>query len=234
VIGSSIARATDSGTYVHVGPEIGVASTKAFTGQVTVMAMMALAIAERKGTVSKEYYDEVAQGLLSLPEKLKEVLELSGQVADLAKIFTYAHNFIYLGRGYNYPTALEGALKLKEITYIHGEGYAAGELKHGPLALIEDNIPVVGLLPPGPSYAKTYSNLQEIISRGADMIILGSKDDKQIDQIEDKLLFNPVIDEILAPLLYIIDLQLLAYYISVLKGIDPDKPKNLAKSVTVQ
>ena len=131
VIGSSIARATDSGTYVHVGPEIGVASTKAFTGQVTVMAMMALAIAERKGTVSKEYYDEVAQGLLSLPEKLKEVLELSGQVADLAKIFTYAHNFIYLGRGYNYPTALEGALKLKEISYIHAEGYPAAEMKHG-------------------------------------------------------------------------------------------------------
>ena len=139
----------------------------------------------------------------------------------------------YIGRGFNYPTALEGALKLKEITYIHAEGYPAGELKHGPLALIEDGIPVVGILPPGPSHAKTYNNLQEIKARGANMIILAAENDTEIDETTDKILFNPTIDEILAPLIYIIDLQLLSYHISVEKEIDPDKPKNLAKSVTV-
>ena len=162
------------------------------------------------------------------------MLSREEQIREIAKKYKFARDFFYIGRGFNYPTALEGALKLKEITYIHGEGYPAGELKHGPLALIEDNIPVVGILPPGPSYRKTYNNLQEIKARGADMIILGANNDTHLDDIEDKLLFDPEIDEVLSPLLYIIDLQLLAYYISIEKGIDPDKPKNLAKSVTVE
>jgi glucosamine--fructose-6-phosphate aminotransferase (isomerizing) len=225
VVGSSITREADHVIFTRAGPEIGVAATKTYLSQLICIYLLVAHMAEN---------NELLEKLEKLSELSEELLTREEQIKEISKKYKYARDFFYIGRGFNYPTALEGALKLKEITYIHGEGYAAGELKHGPLALIEDNIPVVGLLPPGPSYAKTYSNLQEIISRGADMIILGSKDDKQIDQIEDKLLFNPVIDEILAPLLYIIDLQLLAYYISVLKGIDPDKPKNLAKSVTVQ
>ncbi len=225
VVGSSITREADHVIFTRAGPEIGVAATKTYLSQLICIYLLVAHMAEN---------NELLEKLGKLSELSEELLTREEQIKEISKKYKYARDFFYIGRGFNYPTALEGALKLKEITYIHGEGYAAGELKHGPLALIEDNIPVVGLLPPGPSYAKTFSNLQEIISRGADMIILGSKDDKQIDMIEDKLLFNPVIDEILAPLLYIIDLQLLAYYISILKGIDPDKPKNLAKSVTVQ
>ncbi|MBO7719684.1 MAG: glutamine--fructose-6-phosphate transaminase (isomerizing) [Methanosphaera sp.] len=225
VVGSSITREADHVIFTRAGPEIGVAATKTYLSQLICIYLLVAHMAEN---------NELLEKLGKLSELSEELLTREEQIKEISKKYKYARDFFYIGRGFNYPTALEGALKLKEITYIHGEGYAAGELKHGPLALIEDNIPVVGLLPPGPSYAKTSSNLQEIISRGADMIILGSKDDKQIDMIEDKLLFNPVIDEILSPLLYIIDLQLLAYYISILKGIDPDKPKNLAKSVTVQ
>ena len=225
VVGSSITREADHVIFTRAGPEIGVAATKTYLSQLICIYLLVAHMAEN---------NELLEKLGKLSELSEELLTREEQIKEISKKYKYARDFFYIGRGFNYPTALEGALKLKEITYIHGEGYAAGELKHGPLALIEDNIPVVGLLPPGPSYAKTFSNLQEIISRGADMIILGSKDDKQIDMIEDKLLFNPVIDEILAPLLYIIDLQLLAYYVSILKGIDPDKPKNLAKSVTVQ
>ncbi len=234
VIGSSIARATDSGTYVHVGPEIGVASTKAFTGQVTVMAMMALAIAERKGTVCKEYYDEVAQGLLSLPEKLKEVLELSGQVADLAKIFTYAHNFIYLGRGYNYPTALEGALKLKEISYIHAEGYPAAEMKHGPIALIDAEMPTVAIVTPDVTYEKTLSNIEEVKARGGKVIAVMAKGDATVPGIADYVIEVPAVIDCLMPIIVSVPLQLLAYYIAVYKGRNVDQPRNLAKSVTVE
>ena len=234
VIGSSIARATDSGTYVHVGPEIGVASTKAFTGQVTVMAMMALAIAERKGTVSKEYYDEVAQGLLSLPEKLKEVLELSGQVADLAKIFTYAHNFIYLGRGYNYPTALEGALKLKEISYIHAEGYPAAEMKHGPIALIDAEMPTVAIVTPDVTYEKTLSNIEEVKARGGKVIAVMAKGDATVPGITDYVIEVPAVIDCLMPIIVSVPLQLLAYYTAVYKGRNVDQPRNLAKSVTVE
>lgn len=234
VIGSSIARATDSGTYVHVGPEIGVASTKAFTGQVTVMAMMALAIAERKGTVSKEYYGEVAQGLLSLPEKLKEVLKLSGQVADLAKIFTYAHNFIYLGRGYNYPTALEGALKLKEISYIHAEGYPAAEMKHGPIALIDAEMPTVAIVTPDVTYEKTLSNIEEVKARGGKVIAVMAKGDATVPGIADYVIEVPAVIDCLMPIIVSVPLQLLAYYIAVYKGRNVDQPRNLAKSVTVE
>ena len=234
VIGSSIARATDSGTYVHVGPEIGVASTKAFTGQVTVMAMMALAIAERKGTVSDEYYDEVAQGLLDLPSKLKEVLELSGQVADLAKIFTYAHNFIYLGRGYNYPTALEGALKLKEISYIHAEGYPAAEMKHGPIALIDAEMPTVAIATPDVTYEKTLSNVEEVRARGGKVIAVMAKGDETVRKIADYVIEVPATTDCLMPIIVSVPLQLLAYYIAVYKGRNVDQPRNLAKSVTVE
>ncbi|MBO4916496.1 MAG: glutamine--fructose-6-phosphate transaminase (isomerizing) [Bacteroidales bacterium] len=234
VIGSSIARATDSGTYVHVGPEIGVASTKAFTGQVTVMAMMALTIAERKGTVSGDYYEEVAQGLLGLPAKLKEVLELSGQVADLAKIFTYAHNFIYLGRGYNYPTALEGALKLKEISYIHAEGYPAAEMKHGPIALIDAEMPTVAIVTPDVTYEKTLSNIEEVKARGGKVIAVMAKGDETVRRIADYVIEVPATTDCLMPIIVSVPLQLLAYYIAVYKGRNVDQPRNLAKSVTVE
>ena len=229
VIGSSIARATDSGTYVHVGPEIGVASTKAFTGQVTVMAMMALTIAERKGTVSGDYYEEVAQGLLGLPAKLKEVLELSGQVADLAKIFTYAHNFIYLGRGYNYPTALEGALKLKEISYIHAEGYPAAEMKHGPIALIDAEMPTVAIVTPDVTYEKTLSNIEEVKARGGKVIAVMAKGDETVRRIADYVIEVPATTDCLMPIIVSVPLQLLAYYIAVYKGRNVDQPRNLAK-----
>ena len=234
VIGSSIARATDSGTYVHVGPEIGVASTKAFTGQVTVMAMIALTIAERKGTVSPEYYEEVSRGLLSLPEKLKEVLEVSGQVADLAKIFTYAHNFIYLGRGYNYPTALEGALKLKEISYIHAEGYPAAEMKHGPIALIDAEMPTVAIVTPDVTYEKTLSNVEEVRARGGKVIAVMAKGDETVRKIADYVIEVPASTDCLMPIIVSVPLQLLAYYIAVYKGRNVDQPRNLAKSVTVE
>ena len=234
VIGSSIARATDSGTYVHVGPEIGVASTKAFTGQVTVIAMMALAIAERKGTVNEEYYDEVARGLLALPEKIKETLDVSTQVADLAKIFTYAHNFIYLGRGYNYPTALEGALKLKEISYIHAEGYPAAEMKHGPIALIDAEMPTVAIVTPDTTYEKTLSNIEEVKARGGKVIAVMAKGDETVRKIADYVIEVPAVTDCLMPIIVSVPLQLLAYYIAVYKGRNVDQPRNLAKSVTVE
>ena len=233
-MGSSIARATDSGAYLHVGPEIGVASTKAFTGQVTVMAMLALAVGREKGTVSDAYYHEVASALLHLPETLEEVLKVAPQVADLAKIFTYAHNFIYLGRGYNYPTALEGALKLKEISYIHAEGYPAAEMKHGPIALIDAEMPTVAIATPDHTYEKTASNIEEIRARGGKIIAVVARDDQQVRRSADYVIEVPVIAECLMPVVVSVPLQLLAYYIAVYKGRNVDQPRNLAKSVTVE
>jgi len=234
VVGSSIARATDSGSYIHVGPEIGVASTKAFTGQVTVMAMLALAVGREKGTVSDEYYHEVSQALLKLPETMQEVLKIDGQIKDLAKIFTYARNFIYLGRGYNYPTALEGALKLKEISYIHAEGYPAAEMKHGPIALIDAEMPVVAIATPDRTYEKSASNIEEVKARGGKIIAVVARDDEQMRKRADYVIEVPVITECLMPLVVSIPLQLLAYYIAVYKGRNVDQPRNLAKSVTVE
>lgn len=225
VVGSSITREADHVIYTRAGPEIGVAATKTYISQLICIYLLVAYLDENQELLDK---------LHSLSGLTEELLTKEKQIQTIAKKYSKAKDFFYIGRGFNYPTALEGALKLKEITYIHGEGYPAGELKHGPLALIDDNIPVVGILPPGPSYNKTYNNLQEIRARGADVIILGANNDTQISDFEDKLLFNPIIDEELAPLLYIIDLQLLAYYISIEKNIDPDKPKNLAKSVTVE
>ncbi len=234
VVGSSIARATDSGAYIHVGPEIGVASTKAFTGQVTVMAMLALAIGREKGTVTDAYYHEVAQALLDLPATLEEVLKVGDQIKDLAKIFTYAHNFIYLGRGYNYPTALEGALKLKEISYIHAEGYPAAEMKHGPIALIDAEMPTVAIATPDHTYEKTASNIEEIKARGGKIVAVMARDDEQVRRSADYCIEVPVITECLMPIVVSVPLQLLAYYIAVYKGRNVDQPRNLAKSVTVE
>ncbi len=234
VVGSSIARATDSGAYIHVGPEIGVASTKAFTGQVTVMAMLALTIGREKGTVSGEYYCEVSKALLELPQTLQEVLKVGDQIKDLAKIFTYAHNFIYLGRGYNYPTALEGALKLKEISYIHAEGYPAAEMKHGPIALIDAEMPTVAIATPDHTYQKTASNIEEVKARGGKIIAVMAEGDEHVRRSADYCIEVPVITECLMPIVVSIPLQLMAYYIAVNKGRNVDQPRNLAKSVTVE
>ena len=234
VVGSSIARSTDTGAYIHVGPEIGVASTKAFTGQVTVMAMLALTIGKERGTIDETYYHEVSKALRELPETLTEVLKLDDQISDLSKIFTYAHNFIYLGRGYNYPTALEGALKLKEISYIHAEGYPAAEMKHGPIALIDNEMPTVVIATPDHTYAKTVSNMEEVKARGGRIIAVIARDDEQVRRIADYCIEVPVITECLMPIVVSVPLQLLAYYIAVYKGRNVDQPRNLAKSVTVE
>ncbi|MBP3356319.1 MAG: glutamine--fructose-6-phosphate transaminase (isomerizing) [Rikenellaceae bacterium] len=234
VIGSSISRATHSGAYIHVGPEIGVASTKAFTGQVTVLAMLALTVGKLKGTIDDEYFHTVVRDLQHIPELIKQVLKLDEQINDLSKIFTYAHNFLYLGRGYNYPVALEGALKLKEISYIHAEGYPAAEMKHGPIALIDSDMPVVVIATADKVYEKTVSNLQEIKARRGKVIVLVSKGDTVAKGLADYCIEVPPVAECLAPILNSVPLQLLAYHIAINKGKDVDQPRNLAKSVTVE
>ena len=233
-IGSSIPRATHTGTYIHVGPEIGVASTKAFTGQVTVLTMLALTLAEAKGTIKRDEYVKVVEELTAIPEKIKEVLKSNDAIADLARTFTYAHNFLYLGRGFSYPVALEGALKLKEISYIHAEGYPAAEMKHGPIALIDSDMPVVVIATHNAMYEKVCSNIQEIKARNGRVIALVSKGDKTISQIADAVIELPDTMDCLEPLVATIPLQLLAYHVAVCKGKDVDQPRNLAKSVTVE
>ena len=233
-IGSSIPRATDTGTYIHVGPEIGVASTKAFTGQVTVLTMIALAMGEAKGTIKRDEYLEIVKGLSEIPDKIREVLKTNDKVADLARTFTYAHNFLYLGRGYSYPVALEGALKLKEISYIHAEGYPAAEMKHGPIALIDSDMPVVVIATHNAMYEKVLSNIQEIKARQGRVIALVSKGDDTISKIADEVIELPDVQECLEPLVATIPLQLVAYHVAVCKGKNVDQPRNLAKSVTVE
>ena len=233
-IGSSIPRATDTGTYIHVGPEIGVASTKAFTGQVSVLTMIALAMAEAKGTIERSMYLDIVKGLSEIPDKIKEVLTLNDRIADLARTFTYAHNFLYLGRGFSFPVALEGALKLKEISYIHAEGYPAAEMKHGPIALIDSDMPVVVIATHNAMYEKVLSNIQEIKARQGRVIALVSKGDDTIAKIADEVIELPDVQECLEPLVATIPLQLLAYHVAVCKGKDVDQPRNLAKSVTVE
>ena len=233
-IGSSIPRATDTGTYIHVGPEIGVASTKAFTGQVTVLTMFALALGEAKGTINRDEYLKVVKGLNSIPQTIEEVLKTNEKVRDLARTFTYAHNFLYLGRGYSYPVALEGALKLKEISYIHAEGYPAAEMKHGPIALIDSDMPVVVIATHNAMYEKVLSNIQEIKARQGRVIALVSKGDDTISKIADEVIELPDVMECLEPLVATIPLQLLAYHVAVCKGKNVDQPRNLAKSVTVE
>ena len=234
VIGSSIARATDSGSYIHVGPEIGVASTKAFTGQVTVLIMLALAVAKLKKSIAPELYTTMLHDLQQIPKLMKKVLKLNDQIADMSKIFTYAHNFIYLGRGYNYPVALEGALKLKEISYIHAEGYPAAEMKHGPIALIDSEMPVVAIATSDSVYEKTISNIQDIKARRGKVIAIVTEGEDQVCKMVDYVIEIPKVDERLIPLVVSLPLQMLAYHIAVYKNRDVDRPRNLAKSVTVE
>ncbi len=233
-IGSSIPRATHTGSYIHVGPEIGVASTKAFTGQVTVLTMLALALAKERNTISNEEYLGLIAELDAIPNKMVELLEQGEKIKEISRIFTYARNFLYLGRGYNYPVALEGALKLKEISYIHAEGYPAAEMKHGPIALIDEEMPVVVIATKNVLYEKVLSNIQEIKARHARVIAIVSKDDVTVKNMADAYIELPHTMECLEPLLATIPLQMLAYYIAVCKGKDVDQPRNLAKSVTVE
>lgn len=233
-IGSSIPRATNTGSYIHVGPEIGVASTKAFTGQVTVLVMLALALGKERGTIAPAEYAEVVKELATMPEKIEEVLKVNDRVKDLSRTFTYARNFLYLGRGFSYPVALEGALKLKEISYIHAEGYPAAEMKHGPIALIDSDMPVVVIATHNAMYEKVLSNIQEIKARKGRVIALVSKGDDTISKIADEVIELPDTIECLEPLIASIPLQLMAYHIAVCKGKNVDQPRNLAKSVTVE
>lgn len=234
VVGSSIARATDSGTYIHVGPEIGVASTKAFTGQVTVLTMLALAMGQLRGTVKDEEAAKITDALRSLPKLIRQTLKLNDEIEKLSGIYTYVHNFLYLGRGYNYPSALEGALKLKEISYIHAEGYPAAEMKHGPIALIDHELPTVVIAPNDELHEKIISNIQQVKARGGSVIAVVTKGDKTIAEIADHTLEIPEVPESISPVIVSIPLQLLAYHIAVKKGCNVDMPRNLAKSVTVE
>ena len=234
VVGSSIARATHAGSYTHAGPEIGVASTKAFTAQVTILTLMALRIAEMKGTISKSRFHQLLNELEAIPEKAKETLQVDDQVKELAKMFIYARNFLYLGRGYNFPVAMEGALKLKEISYIHAEGYPAAEMKHGPIALIDREMPVVVIATNKGTYDKVISNIQEVKARKGKIIAIVTKGDKAVKELADYILEVPETEEMLVPLIATIPLQLLSYHIAVMRECNVDQPRNLAKSVTVE
>ncbi|UFH56695.1 glutamine--fructose-6-phosphate transaminase (isomerizing) [Spirosoma sp. KNUC1025] len=234
VVGSSIARATDAGAYTHAGPEIGVASTKAFTAQVTVLTLMALAAAKRKGTISDSLFRLLLAELESIPAKVEKVLQAADKIKEIAYIFTYARNFIYLGRGLNFPVALEGALKLKEISYIHAEGYPAAEMKHGPIALIDEDMPVVVIATKDSSYEKVVSNIQEVKARKGRVIAITTEGDTHLPSMVDFTIEIPKVHEVLMPLVSVVPLQLLAYDIAVMRGRNVDQPRNLAKSVTVE
>ncbi len=234
VVGSSIPRNTHSGCYTHVGPEIGVASTKAFTAQVTVLTMLAILIGKEKETLSNEEYLKLIKELSLIPDKISEVLQKNSQIAEMSKTFTYASNCIYLGRGYNFPVALEGALKLKEISYIHAEGYPAAEMKHGPIALISNEMPVIAIATQSDTYEKVISNIQEIKARKGRIISIVTEGDEVVRKLSSYSIEVPKTETCLTPLLSVIPLQLLAYHIAVVKGCDVDQPRNLAKSVTVE
>lgn len=232
-VGSSIARESDSGVYIHAGPEIGVASTKAFTSQLTVLALITLAVA-RKRDMSLADGKAIVEEFMQIPEKVAKILALKDHIRDIANNFKYAHNFLYLGRGYNFPVALEGALKLKEISYIHAEGYPAAEMKHGPIALVDDNMPVVFIAPKDSTYDKIISNIQEVRARRGDIIAIASEDDEVIEKYANYVIRIPNTIRMLMPILTVVPLQLLAYYIAMKKGLNVDQPRNLAKSVTVE
>lgn len=234
VVGSSIARATHAGCYTHAGPEIGVASTKAFTAQVSVLALMALMLAEKKGSIAESEYRQLISELDLLPSKVEEALKTEGITKEISSIFMDARNFLYLGRGYNFPVALEGALKLKEISYIHAEGYPAAEMKHGPIALIDEEMPVVFIATNKSAHEKIISNIQEVKARKGRIIAVVSKGDSVIRNIAEFTIEVPEISEPLTPILASIPLQFLAYYIAVMRGCNVDQPRNLAKSVTVE
>ncbi|MCH5227425.1 MAG: glutamine--fructose-6-phosphate transaminase (isomerizing) [Muribaculaceae bacterium] len=234
VVGSSIPRETQSGTYIHVGPEIGVASTKAFTGQVMVLTMLSLNIAQIKNTMPQEKICELGKHILQIPQLVQKVLKLNDKIERLSMKYTYAKNFLYLGRGYSYPVALEGALKLKEISYIHAEGYPAAEMKHGPIALIDDEMPSVIIAPMDHVYDKIVSNVQQVKARGGSIIAIVTEGDEIISKMADHVLEVPEVPECLTPIITSVPLQLLSYYIAINKGKDVDMPRNLAKSVTVE
>jgi glucosamine--fructose-6-phosphate aminotransferase (isomerizing) len=234
VVGSSIPRATHAGSYTHAGPEIGVASTKAFTAQVTVLTLMALRIGFRKGTIPVSRYHQILNELDAIPKKIEEVLQKSEQIKYIADIYKNATNALYLGRGYTFPVALEGALKLKEISYIHAEGYPAAEMKHGPIALIDEEMPVFVIATKGANYEKVVSNIQEVKARKGKLIAIVTEGDEVVKGLAHYTIEIPATDEILAPLLSVIPLQLLSYYIAVMRGCNVDQPRNLAKSVTVE
>lgn len=234
VVGSSISRISDAGAYTHAGPEIGVASTKAFTAQLAVLAMIALKIAHEKGQITEKRYLQLLKELESVPEKVEMALQLNDHIREIAGKYQDARDFLYLGRGYNFPVALEGALKLKEISYIHAEGYPAAEMKHGPIALVDENLPVVFVATKDAYYEKIVSNIQEVKARKGKVIAVVTEGDRVIPAMADEVIEVPQADELIAPLINVIPLQLLAYHIGVLKGCDVDKPRNLAKSVTVE
>jgi len=234
VVGSSIARYVDAGSYTHAGPEIGVASTKAFTAQVTVLALMALALGQKKGTISNQKVREVLTEMETIPDKVRQILDKAEMIRDFSKVFTYARNFLYLGRGYNFPVALEGALKLKEISYIHAEGYPAAEMKHGPIALIDQEMPVVVVATNRGTYEKVISNIEEVKSRKGCIISVITEGDTRVRKLSDYYIEIPETEEMLVPILATIPLQLMAYYIAVHRGCNVDQPRNLAKSVTVE
>jgi glucosamine--fructose-6-phosphate aminotransferase (isomerizing) len=234
VIGSSIARASHAGSYTHAGPEIGVASTKAFSTQVTILTLLALQIAQYKGTISTSYLRQVLYELKSIPEKVKQTLKLDSQIKEISAQFKDATNFLYLGRGVNFPVALEGALKLKEISYIHAEGYPAAEMKHGPIALIDEHMPVVVLATNESAHDKIVSNIQEVKARKGIVIAIVTEGDREIASMADYTIEVPKTEEILSPLLTVVPLQLLSYHIAVMRGTNVDQPRNLAKSVTVE
>jgi glucosamine--fructose-6-phosphate aminotransferase (isomerizing) len=234
VVGSSISRETHAGAYTHAGPEIGVASTKAFTTQITVLTMMALRLAKAKGTLTTSDYFRYLQELELIPEKVTETLEINDIAKQIATIYKDATNCLYLGRGYNFPVALEGALKLKEISYIHAEGYPAAEMKHGPIALIDEKMPVIVIAPKQGHYDKVVSNIQEIKSRSGKIIAVVTKGDSQVKELADHVIEIPETSDALSPLLTTIPLQLLSYHIAVMRGCNVDQPRNLAKSVTVE
>jgi glucosamine--fructose-6-phosphate aminotransferase (isomerizing) len=234
VIGSSIARATHAGSYTHAGPEIGVASTKAFSTQVVILTLLALQIAEHKGTITTSYLRQVLFELKNIPNKIKETLKLDAQIQEIAEVFKDATNFLYLGRGVNYPVALEGALKLKEISYIHAEGYPAAEMKHGPIALIDDQMPVVVLATNDSAHEKIVSNIMEVKARSGKVIAIVNEGDTEIAALADYTIAIPQTEEILSPLLTVVPLQLLSYHIALMRGTNVDQPRNLAKSVTVE
>ncbi|TVR78935.1 MAG: glutamine--fructose-6-phosphate transaminase (isomerizing) [Chitinophagaceae bacterium] len=234
VVGSSISRLTDAGSYTHAGPEIGVASTKAFTAQVTLLTLLALSIAQSKGTLSESRFQQIINALDKIPQKISEVLKTNDQIKYISEIFKDSTNFLYLGRGYNFPVALEGALKLKEISYIHAEGYPAAEMKHGPIALIDEEMPVVFLATNKSAYDKILSNIQEVKARKGRVIAIVSEGDTIIKDLADFTIEIPETEEPLSPLLSVIPLQLLSYHIAVMRGCNVDQPRNLAKSVTVE
>ncbi len=233
-VGSSIARNTETGVYIHVGPEIGVASTKAFTGQLTCLTLLALAIAHTKGTLCHDELQQLTTELALIPGKIEKVLEQNDRIERIARTYTYATNFLYLGRGWNYPVALEGALKLKEISYVHAEGYPAAEMKHGPIALVDNMMPVLFIATHHEGYEKIISNMQEVKARGGRIIAVVTEGDEEVEKIASELIYVPQTLAPLAPLLAVIPLQLLAYHIAVEKGLNVDMPRNLAKSVTVE